>query len=108
MVRHGLTPTYDHSLQFPCAACTSTQAVKITDIHEGIDFFFSNRAHALKLVDFLQVGTGSIAAVMPVALRNVVLCAFVHLLERLVVDQTSRSGLPPTITKRCGWYLPRH
>ncbi len=30
------------------------QAVKITDIHEGLDFFFQNRAHALKLVDFLQ------------------------------------------------------
>jgi nonsense-mediated mRNA decay protein 3 len=30
------------------------QAVKITDIHEGLDFFFGSRAHALKLVDFLQ------------------------------------------------------
>jgi NMD protein affecting ribosome stability and mRNA decay len=33
-----------------------SQAVKITDIHEGLDFFFGSRAHALKLVDFLQVG----------------------------------------------------
>eukprot|EP00200_Dunaliella_tertiolecta_P001812 CAMPEP_0202349826 /NCGR_PEP_ID=MMETSP1126-20121109/7151_1 /ASSEMBLY_ACC=CAM_ASM_000457 /TAXON_ID=3047 /ORGANISM="Dunaliella tertiolecta, Strain CCMP1320" /LENGTH=526 /DNA_ID=CAMNT_0048941691 /DNA_START=210 /DNA_END=1790 /DNA_ORIENTATION=+ len=28
--------------------------LKITDIHEGLDFFFGNRAHALKLIDFLQ------------------------------------------------------
>ncbi|KAJ9534620.1 hypothetical protein QJQ45_002905 [Haematococcus lacustris] len=30
------------------------QAIKVTDIHEGIDFFFSSRSHALKLIDFLQ------------------------------------------------------
>jgi nonsense-mediated mRNA decay protein 3 len=29
--------------------------IKITDIHEGLDFFFGNRGHALKLIDFLQV-----------------------------------------------------
>mmetsp|Transcript_14422 Transcript_14422/g.25165 ORF Transcript_14422/g.25165 Transcript_14422/m.25165 type:complete len:545 (-) Transcript_14422:707-2341(-) len=32
----------------------AAQAVKITDIHEGVDFFFQSRAHSLKLVDFLQ------------------------------------------------------
>jgi NMD protein affecting ribosome stability and mRNA decay len=45
-----------HSLlchRFTPATCM--QAVKITDIHEGVDFFFQSRAHALKLVDFLQV-----------------------------------------------------
>ena len=30
------------------------QCVNIRDIHEGVDFFFSHRAHALKFVDFLQ------------------------------------------------------
>jgi nonsense-mediated mRNA decay protein 3 len=33
-----------------------SQCVNIKDIHEGVDFFFGNRAHALKFVDFLQVG----------------------------------------------------
>eukprot|EP00955_Chlamydomonas_euryale_P096452 365012-Chlamydomonas_euryale.AAC.1 len=37
--------------------------VKITDIHEGVDFFFANRAHACKLVDFLQ-------SVVPVRFRT--------------------------------------
>lgn len=32
--------------------------IKITDIHEGLDFFFGNRGHALKLIDFLQVCFG--------------------------------------------------
>lgn len=41
----------------------SLQAVKITDIHEGLDFFFGSRAHALKLVDFLQ-------SVVPIRFRN--------------------------------------
>jgi hypothetical protein len=31
------------------------QCTNIKDIHEGLDFFFSHRAHALKLIDFLQV-----------------------------------------------------
>eukprot|EP00798_Chlamydomonas_sp_ICE-L_P016520 gene16520-22747_t len=28
--------------------------VKIKDIHEGVDFYFQQRGHALKLIDFLQ------------------------------------------------------
>ncbi|KAG1673087.1 hypothetical protein FOA52_013157 [Chlamydomonas sp. UWO 241] len=28
--------------------------IKITDIHQGVDFFFANRSHACKFVDFLQ------------------------------------------------------
>mmetsp|Transcript_25446 Transcript_25446/g.55257 ORF Transcript_25446/g.55257 Transcript_25446/m.55257 type:complete len:560 (+) Transcript_25446:171-1850(+) len=28
--------------------------VKIKDIHEGVDFFYQSRAHALKFIDFLQ------------------------------------------------------
>lgn len=36
-------------------AGADSQCVNIKDIHEGLDFFFSNRAHALKLIDFLQV-----------------------------------------------------
>ncbi len=31
------------------------QATNIRDIHEGIDFFFSHRAHGSKFIDFLQV-----------------------------------------------------
>lgn len=34
---------------------TPTQCTNIKDIHEGVDFFFSHRAHGLKLIDFLQV-----------------------------------------------------
>jgi nonsense-mediated mRNA decay protein 3 len=34
----------------------AAQCINIKDIHEGIDFFFSNRAHGLKFIDFLQVG----------------------------------------------------
>ena len=33
-----------------------SQCVNIKDIHEGVDFFFGQRGHALKFVDFLQVG----------------------------------------------------
>jgi hypothetical protein len=32
-----------------------TACVNIKDIHEGVDFYFNNRAHAVKFVDFLQV-----------------------------------------------------
>lgn len=31
------------------------QCINIKDIHEGLDFFFANRAHGLKFIDFLQV-----------------------------------------------------
>ncbi|KAF6250964.1 hypothetical protein COO60DRAFT_1678393 [Scenedesmus sp. NREL 46B-D3] len=30
------------------------QCINIKDNHEGLDFFFANRAHGLKLIDFLQ------------------------------------------------------
>lgn len=39
------------------------QCVNIKDIHEGVDFFFGNRAHALKFVDFLQ-------SVVPIRFRH--------------------------------------
>ncbi len=26
----------------------------VRDIHEGVDFFFANRQHAIKFIDFLQ------------------------------------------------------
>lgn len=32
--------------------------MNIKDIHEGVDFYFNNRSHALKFIDFLQVGLG--------------------------------------------------
>lgn len=28
--------------------------MQIKDIHEGVDFFYSQRGHALKFIDFLQ------------------------------------------------------
>jgi NMD protein affecting ribosome stability and mRNA decay len=31
-----------------------TQCVNIKDIHEGVDFFFSHRAHGMRFIDFLQ------------------------------------------------------
>jgi hypothetical protein len=31
------------------------QCINIKEIHQGIDFFFANRAHGQKFVDFLQV-----------------------------------------------------
>eukprot|EP00192_Tetraselmis_astigmatica_P024375 CAMPEP_0117664538 /NCGR_PEP_ID=MMETSP0804-20121206/9282_1 /TAXON_ID=1074897 /ORGANISM="Tetraselmis astigmatica, Strain CCMP880" /LENGTH=504 /DNA_ID=CAMNT_0005471795 /DNA_START=246 /DNA_END=1760 /DNA_ORIENTATION=+ len=37
--------------------------LKVKDIHEGIDFFFANRAHGTKLVDFLQ-------SVVPIRYRH--------------------------------------
>mmetsp|Transcript_18620 Transcript_18620/g.56214 ORF Transcript_18620/g.56214 Transcript_18620/m.56214 type:complete len:550 (+) Transcript_18620:224-1873(+) len=40
------------------ASCTN-----IKEIHEGLDFFFANRQHAVKLVDFLQ-------AVVPIKFRT--------------------------------------
>ncbi|CAL8460889.1 g420 [Coccomyxa elongata] len=30
------------------------QCISIKDMYEGVDFFFSNRAHALKFIDFVQ------------------------------------------------------
>ena len=42
-------------------AAASAQSIK--DIHEGIDFYFGHRGHALKFLDFLQ---------------NVVPCRFRH------------------------------
>ncbi|KAG2489285.1 hypothetical protein HYH03_012305 [Edaphochlamys debaryana] len=32
----------------------AAQCVKVKDIHEGIDFFYAQRGHALKFIDFLQ------------------------------------------------------
>ncbi|KAG2439772.1 hypothetical protein HYH02_010649 [Chlamydomonas schloesseri] len=32
----------------------AAQCVKVRDIHEGIDFFYANRSHAQKFIDFLQ------------------------------------------------------
>ena len=31
------------------------QCINIKEIHQGIDFFFANRAHGQKFIDFLQV-----------------------------------------------------
>lgn len=31
--------------------------LKVKDIHEGVDFYFGTRAHALKFIDFLQCVT---------------------------------------------------
>ena len=41
----------------------SSQAINIKQIHDGVDFFFSSRSHALKLVDFL-------GNVVPIRSRN--------------------------------------
>lgn len=41
----------------------AAQAINIKQIHEGVDFFFGNRSHALKFVDFLN-------NVVPVKSRN--------------------------------------
>lgn len=30
------------------------QCINIKEIHQGIDFFFANRAHGQKFIDFLQ------------------------------------------------------
>lgn len=37
--------------------------VNVKDIHEGVDFFFANRAHAVKFIDFLQ-------SVVPIRYRH--------------------------------------
>lgn len=37
--------------------------LKVKDIHEGVDFFFQSRSHAMKLVDFLQ-------SVVPIRYRH--------------------------------------
>jgi nonsense-mediated mRNA decay protein 3 len=47
--------TFLYLEQLILRAGADAQCIKINDIHEGLDFFFSNRAHALKLIDFLQV-----------------------------------------------------
>jgi hypothetical protein len=31
------------------------QCINIKEIHQGIDFYFANRAHGQKFIDFLQV-----------------------------------------------------
>eukprot|EP00879_Flechtneria_rotunda_P020112 GHRR01021152.1.p1 GENE.GHRR01021152.1~~GHRR01021152.1.p1 ORF type:complete len:446 (+),score=110.36 GHRR01021152.1:905-2242(+) len=46
--------TFLYLEQLILRAGADAQCVNIKDIHEGLDFFFSNRAHALKLIDFLQ------------------------------------------------------
>lgn len=48
--------TFLYLEQLILRAGADAQCVNIKDIHEGLDFFFSNRAHGLKLIDFLQVG----------------------------------------------------
>jgi hypothetical protein len=47
--------TFLYLEQLILRAGADTQCINIKDIHEGLDFYFSNRAHALKLIDFLQV-----------------------------------------------------
>ena len=37
--------------------------VNVKDIHEGVDFYFASRAHAIKFVDFLQ-------ALVPIRYRH--------------------------------------
>jgi hypothetical protein len=49
--------TFLYLEQLILRAGADQQCVNIKDIHEGLDFFFSHRAHALKLIDFLQVRT---------------------------------------------------
>lgn len=46
--------TFLYLEQLILRAGADQQCVNIKDIHEGLDFFFSHRAHALKLIDFLQ------------------------------------------------------
>eukprot|EP00775_Hariotina_reticulata_P007031 gene7031-7245_t len=46
--------TFLYLEQLILRANADAQCVNIKDIHEGLDFFFSNRAHGLKLIDFLQ------------------------------------------------------
>eukprot|EP00201_Polytomella_parva_P001315 CAMPEP_0175082732 /NCGR_PEP_ID=MMETSP0052_2-20121109/26929_1 /TAXON_ID=51329 ORGANISM="Polytomella parva, Strain SAG 63-3" /NCGR_SAMPLE_ID=MMETSP0052_2 /ASSEMBLY_ACC=CAM_ASM_000194 /LENGTH=515 /DNA_ID=CAMNT_0016353981 /DNA_START=153 /DNA_END=1703 /DNA_ORIENTATION=+ len=40
-----------------------SNCIKVNDIHEGVDFFFKTRAHALKFIDFLQ-------SVVPLSYRH--------------------------------------
>lgn len=47
--------TFLYLEQLILRAGADAQCVNIKDIHEGLDFFFSHRAHGLKLIDFLQV-----------------------------------------------------
>jgi hypothetical protein len=41
------------------------QCLNIKECHQGLDFFFGNRSHAQKFVDFLQVRSLQSAAVTP-------------------------------------------
>lgn len=50
--------TFLYLEQLILRAGADQQCVNIRDIHEGLDFFFSHRAHGLKLIDFLQVCVG--------------------------------------------------
>jgi nonsense-mediated mRNA decay protein 3 len=47
--------TFLYLEQLILRAGADAQCINIKDNHEGLDFFFANRAHGLKLIDFLQV-----------------------------------------------------
>lgn len=45
MIAITLVPSFNNHLSF---------TAQVKDIHEGIDFYYAQRGHALKFVDFLQ------------------------------------------------------
>uniref|UniRef100_A0A383VQ78 60S ribosomal export protein NMD3 n=1 Tax=Tetradesmus obliquus TaxID=3088 RepID=A0A383VQ78_TETOB len=46
--------TFLYLEQLILRAGADAQCINIKDNHEGLDFFFANRAHGLKIIDFLQ------------------------------------------------------
>ena len=46
--------TFLYLEQLVLRAGADAKCINIKDIHEGLDFFFANRAHAVKFIDFLQ------------------------------------------------------
>lgn len=48
--------TFLYLEQLILRAGADAQCINMKDNHEGLDFFFANRAHGLKIIDFLQVG----------------------------------------------------
>ncbi|GFR51707.1 hypothetical protein Agub_g14152 [Astrephomene gubernaculifera] len=85
----------------------AANCVKVRDIHEGIDFFYSQRGHALKFIDFLQ-------SVVPIRFRadkqlvshdthnNTYNYKFTFSVEIVPLCKDDLVCLPPKMAASCG------
>ncbi|CAI5987054.1 unnamed protein product [Closterium sp. NIES-64] len=54
ILKHGLTPTPSTSARCTTALTFTMLTARVKSVHDGIDFYYANRSHAQKFVDFVS------------------------------------------------------